>query len=163
MCKCIYCNKEFKNNGAKAMHEKTCINNPNRIEYAVFMDLETMEAVNICYENYSKFCKNRNIIYFDDESEYMYYFYAKDGKLYLTRNSIKDIDISCKLNIEKMNCKFNENSNYNILVESNFDKNNLVSVEKYNEQDNTIVIITKSHYYTINLFTHDVAKELSNN
>ena len=55
--------------GFKDENDNSCIN-PNRIEYAVFMDLETMEAVNIYYENYSKFCKNRNIIYFDDEYKY---------------------------------------------------------------------------------------------
>lgn len=60
MCKCIYCNKEFKNNGAKAMHEKTCINNPNRIEYITWNKgltkdnndtlLKISEAVKDCYK-----------------------------------------------------------------------------------------------------------------
>ena len=55
--------------GFKDINDNSCIN-PNRIEYAVFMDLETMEVANIDYENYSKFCKNKNIIYFDDEYKY---------------------------------------------------------------------------------------------
>lgn len=36
MYKCKYCSKEFKNPGAKAMHEKSCKNNPGRIEYTTW-------------------------------------------------------------------------------------------------------------------------------
>ena len=60
MYKCSYCNKEFKNNGAKAMHEKTCELNPNKKEYTAWNKgltkensesiLKISESIKECYK-----------------------------------------------------------------------------------------------------------------
>lgn len=37
-----------------------------KVDYASFMDLETMEPYNIPFEQYDYFCKDKKIVYFDD-------------------------------------------------------------------------------------------------
>ena len=43
---------------------------PKKIDYAAFMDLETMQAYNIHPTYYDTFCKDKNIVYLDDPYKY---------------------------------------------------------------------------------------------
>ena len=58
--------------GFKDIHDNATIH-PQKIDYAAFMDLETMEPCNIYNINptyYDEFCKDKNIVYFDDPYKY---------------------------------------------------------------------------------------------